>query len=253
MSLGQKIFGALTFAFILFASACATRVAGLKQSDTFKFPAIMSGKIAIGGVTSVMEELPESRRNSLGNLLRTRLIEERKEFPVIPPGALASKLGPSKYNELLNDYKNTGLLTENWFKIIKEKLNGNRYVAFARIENEDVNRDRRETDRINDRGQTIPGEGTVTTIASRTITASLSIYDLQLGEVAWSGEVTKSLRNSKDYEKEREIGLVSVIKAIKGSDNQSDESKYPYPNTPDTNRVLAAVFAGFAENMPKKD
>jgi hypothetical protein len=236
-----------------FFAACATKVTGLRQSDSFKYPTIITGKVAIGGVTSVMEDFPESKRNSLGNLLRTQLIEERKEYPVLPPGAIASKLGSAKYNELMLEYKNTGLLTENWFKVLKEKLGGNRFVAFARIENEDTNQDRNEVDRTNDRGQVIPGQGTVVTTSTRSVTATLSIYDLQTSEVAWSGQVTKTLRNTKEYEKDNELGLVSVIKAIKGTQEQGDEAKYPYPKPPDTNKVVAAVFAGFAENMPKKD
>src|SRR5579859_3879678 len=95
---------------------CATKVAGLKQSNTFVYPSIVQGKIAVGGVTSAVDTLEESRRNSLANLLRTELLEERKDYNVIPVGTVANKLGKSKYNEILEAFRLDGIVNEAHLK-----------------------------------------------------------------------------------------------------------------------------------------
>jgi hypothetical protein len=232
---------------------CATKVAGLKQSPTFTFDNIARGKISVGGVALTTAPLSEGHRASLGGILRTALLEERKEFTVLPVGTAASRLG-SEYPKVLRELQEAGSLSEASLGLLRRKIRDSRYIAFARVENDEVSKDRHETASSDKEGKPIPGSERVIANAQRSVTASLLVYDLTNGEMAWSGTVTKSLTGSRQYDKEREIGLVSVIKAIKGDSNtQSPEEKYPFPEAPDSKQVLAKVFAGFAENFPEKD
>ncbi len=237
----------------LLVTGCATKIAGLKASPTFTHSAIESGKFAVGGVVSAHSTLDEGRRSSLAGLLRTAILEERKDYNVIPAGTLMNRLG-SQYAVLASEIQSAGELSEKSLQNLKNKASGIRYVAFARIENDDVSNDRNETASTDRDGKLIPGSEKVVTRAERTVSVSLHIYDLKSSEVAWGGTVTKSLSATQQFEKEKELGLVSVIKAIKGDGaNQSIDQKYPFPTAPDSQKVLARVFAGFAENLPEKD
>ena len=232
--------------------SCATRIAGLKQSESFVYSNVLSGKVGVGGVTSVMENLEDGRKSALANLLRTELLEERKEYNVVPSGTLAAKIGKAKYGQVMESYKAEGVLTDESLALLKPAATVSRYVAFARIENDNVSNGRSEIPDRNEKGEAIPNSGRISTSTKRTMTASLNIYDLQNGDVAWSGSVTKSATNTQEYDRQHEMQLVSVIKAFKGEARESDAEKYPYPSAPEANKVLAKIFAGFAENMPKK-
>lgn len=235
-------------------AACSTKVAGLKQSPTFTHPALVSGKIAIGGVAAATETLDEGRRSTYSNLLRTALLEERKELTVIPVGTVINKVGPSQYQQMIGELQSAGLLSDKSVTSLKAKLPDARYVTFARVENDEVNHDRNETANHDRNGKAISGSEKVVTTARRDLTASILVYDLKEGDVAWSGSITKSLSNTRHYDKEKELGIVSVINAIKGSSNQvPDDQKYPYPSPPESHKVLAMVFEGFGENLPEQD
>ncbi len=247
----KKVFSGVLFLAVI--AGCATKVAGLKQSATFTHPALLNGKIAVGGVAAATETLDEGKRSTYSNLLRTALLEERKELTVLPVGTVINKVGPSQYQQMLAELQTSGLLSDKSLNTLKSKVADTRYITFARVENDEVNHDRNETANQDRNGKTIEGSEKVVTTARRDLTASLLVYDLKEGDVAWSGSITKSLSNTRQYDKERELGLVSVIKAIKGSEQVSDAQKYPYPTAPESHKVLALVFEGFGENLPEKD
>jgi hypothetical protein len=232
---------------------CATKVAGLRSSPDFTYGNLTRGRILVGGVAVASGAVDEANRNSLAGLLRTALLEERKEVPVGPVGIVPQKLG-KLYPTVVGEIELNGTLSEKSIEALRSKVTDTRYITFARVENDQVSQDRREVSNTDRNGNPIPGSAKVVTSAERAVTASLTVYDLKSGNIAWSGSVTKSLSQSREYEKEREIGLVTVIRAIKGDTaNQTPEQKYPYPSPPETNKVLARVFAGFAENFPEKD
>jgi hypothetical protein len=234
-------------------TGCATKVAGLKQSPTFTFPSIAQGKMAVGGVAASSTLLDEGKRTSYANLLRTELLEERKEYNIAPVGSVVNRLGRQQYQTMMSELANTGSISDQSLSALRTKLADTRYVTFALIEHDEVTTDRRENSSTDKDGRVVPGSEKIVASAQRNVTASLHVYDLKSGDVAFTGAVTKSLGDSRQYEKERESGLVSVIKAIKGDGNDPIDAKYPYPTAPDTMKVLSKVFTGFGENLPKPD
>ncbi len=233
-------------------TGCATKVAGLKQSDTFTFPAVVGGKMAIGGVTSATANLDEGKRSSYATLLRNSILEERKEFNVEPVGTVINGTG-ANYARLMEEYRTTGSLSDQSLGLLREKLPRTRYVAFARLENDDVLNDRSETQQTDKKGRPIEGSGKVIAKSERNVTAAIVVYDLKENNAAWTGSVTKSLTNTQQYNRLQELGVVQLVKAIKGDGDASMDQKYPFPAAPETHKVLAKVFEGFGENLPKAD
>lgn len=254
MSGKRTSFSLFVLSSVAVLSGCATKIAGLKQSPTFTHQAITSGKIAVGGVVSATAILDEGRSTTYSNLMRTQLLEERKDYNVAPVGVLVNKVGRAGYQALAAEMQSTGTLSDASVALLKRKMPDTRYVAFARIEHDEVNHNRNESSQTDKNGQVVPGSERVTASSERQVSASLHIYDLKAGDVAFTGTVSKSASDSRSYEKEKDLALVSVIKAIKGDETtHGEDQKYPFPPAPDTTKVLAKIFAGFGENLPEKN
>jgi len=231
----------------LLLSGCATRVVGLRKSESFNFQNVKTGRMAIGGVASVVEPLKPRMRSTYGNLLKTQMIEERKTIPVLSVGSFQKKIGSDQYSQLMNEYEELGTINTTWIKKIKAKYKRGRFVVFALIESNDIDFARDSRSGYDDSSREY-----VEAKASRTISASLQVLDLQAEEVAWSGSITKTVANTNNYRKKKEMGLISLVKAIKG-DERSEDEKYPFPDAPKTKEVLARLFSGFSENLPETD
>jgi hypothetical protein len=232
---------------------CVSGGAGVLQRDSFQYPAILSGRLAIGGVIARGEPLEQEHRTKLAELLRSQLLEERHDYPVTPVEEVFSRLGPLKYQQMLSDYETKGILSRDWMTVIKSSLGNQRYLSFAQIENNQVTLDRNETASTDEHGEIVPGSERVITTSKRTLTATLNIYDLEAGELVWSGAFTRSLENQKSYAKDLAFDFVSALKSGKVSDPESESRKYPYPKAPEVSQVLTKVFQSFAERLPKAD
>src|SRR5262249_46244012 len=148
--------------------------------------------------------LDEGRQTTYANLLRTHLLEERKEYPLSPVGNVMNKLGRTQYQGIMHELQATGSLSDQSVTTLKNKLPDMRYITFARIESDEVSNDRRETSNTDKNGKVVEGSEKVVSSAQRNVTASLHIYDLRNGEVAFTGAVTKVLSDSRQYDKEKE-------------------------------------------------
>jgi len=232
-------------------SGCATKVTGLKKSNAFNYNNVKLGRIAVGGVTSAVERLNSREQTTYGNLLKAQILEERGSLSVASVGVLKKKLGKRRYNELMSEYEELGTVGPEWYSTLNNKIKRQRFLIFARIENNDVDQDRTENTQYDSNGN--PDYTNIVSKTSRAITASIQVLDLKNQEVAWSGTITKTLSNSRNYRRREEMGIVKLVKAIKGTQAQSKDAKYPFPAAPKTKNVLARLFMGFGENLPEKD
>ena len=252
MTLRLLIIGAFVSALGL--AGCATKVTGLKQSESFQYQNVLNGKIAVGGVVSAIDELKTKQQMTYGNILKRQILEERKDFNVASPGLVRRKVGKTAYKNMLVELQDNGSLSPNTIANLKEKVPGKRYIVFARIESNDTDKNRQQIEKTDKEGNGT-GAYRITTSARRTIIAQMQIVDLLEKNLAWSGSVTKTLSNASNFDKRRESGIVSLVKAIKGDGENADklDKMYPYPALPKTKAVLAKVFNGFAENLPEED
>lgn len=239
--------------FCIFLTSCATKVTGLQQSDEFTFNNIKQGRLVIGGVASATEDLSSKTSLSYANLMRTHILEEKKGLTVVPAGSVLKKLGKKAYADLLEDYSLTGNIGEKSIALLLQKAKIGRFVAFAKIESNDETTMHDENPAKDSQGNEIAGRTDVTATASRTINVAIQVVDLAKSNVAWSGSISKSMQKSKNYTKKDESGLITLVKAVKGTKDDGADKMFPAPKAPSTKEVLAQVFEGFASNLPDEE
>lgn len=236
-------------------SGCATKVKGLKKSETFTFENVKSGKIIVAGVVDATGEgkIDYKKNISLANALKNQIIEERAMFSVNSAGLVVKKLGKKNYLRMLSAIEEEGRLGQEDIMLLKKSLTGRRYVVFARVESDDVSKNR-DTRTPTDSQGNVTGPEQMVTRVNRSIETAYQVYDLVEGNLAWSGNISKSTSKESNYVIKKDSGLVSLVKAIKGTEEDNDvEKNYPYPKTPSRKYVMNNSFRGFAENLPEED
>ncbi len=229
--------------------SCATRVKGLQKSDSFTFANVQSGKIIAGGVVHSTEDWKNKTKINYSNRMKTQILDEREEFKVSNAGILVKKIGKKGYAKVISEFENDGALSEKSLSLLSSKIKGRRYVVFAKVEGDEVMKDRTNNEKTDSNGKKT-GRTVIETKTTRKVDVNFTVIDLVDKNVAWSGMISKSKYKSLKYEKEN--GLVSLVKAIAGSDETTND-KYPYPKAPKLSMVLDMAFEGFAENLPEED
>ena len=91
--------------------ACATQVIGLYRHPSFTYPAVVEGKMGVGGVTS-WGNVSDADRLQYTALLRARFIDGRPRFQMIPASAGIGQLDTATYNTMLYEYRLDRQLSE---------------------------------------------------------------------------------------------------------------------------------------------
>jgi len=235
----------------LFTTACATKVDGLYVSDSFQPATLKSEALVTGGVVDVKAAQTREDSNLYSALLLNEIKDERKYVSVKPVETLIQALGDAGYNEVLTKYTKSGLDAATLGQIAG-KVPGVRFVAMTKIESNTTQKNESRqaaSETKDDKGKVTKTPESVTKTHKRTVLASMHIYDLTKRDVAFSGQVSKTLEASRNYTIDTVGNVLSVVNAIKGKD---DDATYPTPEAPGTRDVLAEVFEGFAENFPKE-
>ncbi|MCK4838944.1 MAG: hypothetical protein KAS94_09065 [Desulfobulbaceae bacterium] len=216
----------------------------------FVHQSILEGRMAIVGVVSSVQDLTVKERNDYAAVLKTNIMEYRKDYSVTSSGDLVNKIGRDNYNLILDNYKVTGGLSTENLQTIKEAM-GVKYAVISRIESDETTKDKRTP--------SMSYSGKIEAKATRTMTASLNIYDIDTGKSVFGG-------NIEGYEYETEYhdkytprndfasGLAGIINAAKGKQAdvpQTEDELYPYPFI-DPKRILNRIFQQFSRNLPKK-
>lgn len=235
----------------LFTTACATKVDGLYVSDSFQPATLKSEALVTGGVVDVKAAQKREDSNLYSALLLNEIKDERKYVSVKPVETLIQAVGDASYNEILAKYTKSGLDAAT-LGMIAGKLPGVRFVALTKIESNATQKSESRqaaSETKDDKGKVTKTPESVTKTHKRTVLASMHIYDLAKRDVAFSGQVSKTLEASRNYTINTIGNVLSVVNAINGKD---DDATYPTPEAPSTRDVLSEVFEGFAENFPKE-
>ena len=224
--------------------ACTTaHVIGLYRHSSFTYPAVVEGKMGVGGVTS-FGPLSDTDRLQYTALLRTSFLVDRPRFQMIPASGGLVRLDTAAYNAMLDEYRSDGQLSEVRLDALSTNVKDCRYLVFARIETDRVSQSSSSEPVKNENGEST---GSVTTRLSTTRVASvfLSIYDLRMRILAWSGTIEERVSRSSNYSGEERNFWEGVVEALLELDPD-------YPAPARLGEVLKSVFDGFAENMPSK-
>lgn len=236
---------------ILIASlvGCAAHVSGLQHDKSFNYNAVKAGGIAVGGVTSIIDQVSEQELNYFGELYRRQIVEERGEFRVVPVGKIANGLGDD-YQPLMEGFRAHGVVDEKSVSQLRQLNLPAQYVIFSRIEDHYVEENNSESPVFDKDGKEVKNKTNVTLSTVANVTAFTRIYDRQTGKSVWSGSVTQSKTNENSFESYSGSSFKKALAdAIIGDIAESREQ----PPEPEFNDVLSQVFRGFAENLPKKD
>ncbi len=227
--------------FCMLATSCATKIAGLTHDPSFTYDTIVSSKIMVGGVASIVNNISATTTIAYSDILRSQFTKQRKELNVVSSRKLVSKLGRKKYDRLMSEHRETGALSSSSLGVVRSKFKGVRYVIFARIEKNETERniktrDIYETKKMpNGKKIKVKKGYDITYYSRRKASVSLYIYDLDMGKSVWGGSVNKTVSNSNLYQ----------IRPGRYSRTRK------YPDMPNTKQVLSRIFGGFAENLPK--
>ena len=233
----------LLCAVFVVAGGCSTKVKviGLRTDPSFTYDSLSAGGIVVGGVTFCRDEL-ETAERLLGigsefkfrvhsaSLLRASILEKRPDIDVQPAMTITQAVGPESYTALLDDYELAGELEQARLAQLSEALTDLRYVIFARIEADVIDRD-----------TTVQGDTTTYRI-TRTVTTFFQVYDLTARIPVWRGHVKASKYKENEYDQSG--GFFSDLL----------ESLFfgRYPSPPEFNEVLRKTFEGFAKQLPKR-
>jgi len=240
-------------------AACKTPVVGLQQHPSFTYETAIQSRFIIGGVASSVTPLNDMARVRFGDLMGRAFAEEKPELAIVRVGLLIKALGHETYEQILDEYRETGVLDAGDVAQLRHAFPDARYLMFVRIEQDNVrqNHDQTETDVADSpedakKGDYDQVQVDVSLNTTREMGATLSIYDLKQDVLAWSGYVSGSETNSNDSsrtfnkDKRWKEELVDVF-----VDTLIGLNSGEYPASPSQDEVLEDIFEGFAENMPE--
>jgi len=219
-------------AVFVLAGGCGTKVIGLRTDPSFTYDSLSAGGIVVGGVTffRVNEVVTAESRGHSASLLRASILKKRPDIDVQPAIAITRAVGPESYTSLLDDYELAGEMEQVRLAQLSEALADLRYVIFARIEADVI-----------DRGTTFEGD-TTTYWITRTVTTGFQVYDLTARIPVWSGTITESKKEeNEDVQDGNFFG--DLLVALLFNKN---------PSTPEFNKLLRKTFEGFAKQLPKR-
>jgi len=242
----------LLAALLCLLPACKTPVAGLQQHASFTYEATAMHLVVIGGVVSSHKQLTEIKRIRFGDLLGRTLHTELPHIKTVPTGSLRKALGQQPFNDLLDAYRLTGVITQQDVTEIQAVFPDARYLMLCNIEQDKIDQEQHETetetaDSEEDRKQRNFDliRVDLSLITSRDLGASFLIYDLKDHQVMWAGFIHKTISKSSDSSR-------TFRKTFRWHDGFiNDESvERNYPKAATQVEVLEEIFSGFAENMP---
>jgi len=246
----------LSLLFVVICNGCATipEIVNLEQDESFTHDEIVAGKMVVGGVVSVVNDLDESESGKYADMLSDSFLSVRKEFVILPVEEVVQRLGKELYQKILYDYKYTGELNLDFLKKLECCQTAFRYLLLVRIIENEVSERKEKRPRLEIppktdwKGNPIVEEIDIVLIATRRIIVSLDVYDLKKRILAFSGEIdeSKSKERSPYFEEKDE----DIIKSFALIPLRAFLEVTLQPSAPPTDKLLHTIFKAFVQNMP---
>ncbi|MBF0171136.1 MAG: hypothetical protein HQK87_08625, partial [Nitrospinae bacterium] len=187
----------LTALLLPLATACATKVEGLRADPSFTAVSLRERSVAVGAVEG-LTPLPLETTLGYAQELRIGFLDRRPWLTTVDAGSLRAALGEVPYETLRESWRVGAAAGRDQIDALHQALPDVGYAVFARIEENTL---RSWRDRETLRESRTRGDGTtytvetgvrITATVERRMSVSLSIIDLAAGGEVWGGRVTKS-------------------------------------------------------------
>lgn len=240
------------------AVGCGAPVQGLYKSPSFTKPNVLGSGMAVVGVERSSAPLPAGEVSLYSNILMGQVQNKWSKLSLTPADVVKGNLGPGAYQELMAAYAQSGVLSSQDLARLKNAVGGARYALFARIEQDLLNHDIRNTNNPppshydQKTGKWVTeGQGSYvsTYTTTRTVGVSFAVYDLETAGLAWSGSISESVPTSNNYStpyNTNDTGWQNLANGIVSGLVQGQRS-YPSPAT--VQAVLENGFYDFAHKM----
>jgi hypothetical protein len=266
----------LALAGVVLLSGCASTptVEGLYANPDFDANATRSAEIGVLGVVSTAQPIYREQRLEYGTIIASA-IQQKGGYRVENPGYVASKIGEETLQQMLDQYKETGHLGLVALEHINDVAPDIGYVVVARIDRDDVQKDKShyewENDSKPDVKVTTDAAGNLTvddvTYTSdkvqvtdnyttvRTMSVTFEVFDLPAGTTAWSGHVRQTDRRNSNqqhtYDADnrfaQQLGEAVAQGVVAGVTGTKTD---PYPAPIDERDLFTTITAEFAKNLP---
>lgn len=237
--------GLLSVLTFLIITGCANKIVGLYQDESFNRQSLRSGKVGVGGVTSISgQPFGQEHQDEWADMLVKAVNGNVNDFHVLPSLMVKNVLGDSLYYSYLLSYRGDCQLEMYEIKELGQRLGDSlQFLIMSRLDKDEISHSISETEDTTKKVKKIYYN------TRTTVWVTCSIYDLHAGKKVWHGLIKeKGERHNKYEESTQESGLLgSLLESILGSD---DEEKREYPEAYSSIGVTEAAFNKFAKNLP---
>ena len=128
----------VTLSLIILGGCGGPKVKNLITVPEFTHQSIQNRLLIVGGVTSAVGKIEvDTMTQSSAVLLREQLIEQIEGINVAPLNLVSSTLGESSYRAMLQNYNNTGSLSESDLNALMAiPSSTNAYLILSRLESD---------------------------------------------------------------------------------------------------------------------
>ena len=228
---------------LLFLVGCAT-VGDVWIAEGFSAECLRQDGLVVGGVVDAASMPDGYWEQSRARLFQDSLREGDDGLPARDAEALILDLGSERYAELAEEYGSDGELCTESLVEIADCAVGARYILFARIIRNEVQKS--EESKYNWDTE----ERTYTKSTVREVEIIAQVFDLEAGTVVWRALGSHRLGGGTVYqEQEDDRGLGErVIHAVLGGGPAKEPE---HPDAPSTEQVLWPILRSLAAELRK--
>jgi hypothetical protein len=245
-------------------AGCAT-VEGLYQDPSFTYGSVRAGNIGVGGVASTSKALSPGEQSAYSNLIRNSLFQHFPGMNIMPQGDAVSALGAPRYQSMMRFYADNGVIQDQYLTAFKNHITHMRYLVFARIISYQTSRRHDEVKDFDhssyrhdhDRDFDRPTSESLNYYSTLEMRVEMSVYDLNLQRVVWSGNLDDSRENRNTYtlpeiyHRHHESFDRSLLTNLANMMLQNEmRGTYQYPPTPSSSALLQDLFRGLIGKFP---
>lgn len=168
-------------------TGCAWDSANQVGRGAFNRNLLQKGGLIVGGVSSRTEMLSGAQRRALGRLMEQAFESQYPDMYVVTSTQVRDALGRSMFAQMHDSYRFHGTGSAVFMNALAKEFPDARYVAFARIERDQINRRRLQLD-----------SGGIELQTSRAIIVGMRLFDLHDRQtLVWAGALRSADANRR--------------------------------------------------------